>query len=211
MWISRGRTSLRAWQNTLLEQEHLGGRVLELGSTSSTVSVFQYGLLVRSNITPSVAPDVCFDIENGFPFHESVFDVVVALNVLEHIFEQTGCLREAHRVLRPGGELIVAIPFLYRIHPSPEDYHRLTATSLIRLVQSAGFADIRVEENGTGSCLAGYSLIDPIGLPGWLRVIPSILAVAGDELCRRLAEARGRTNYRGPYYYPLGYTLRARA
>jgi methionine biosynthesis protein MetW len=44
------------------------------------------------------------------PFDEQAFDVVVCLEVLEHLFEPHGAAAEMLRVLRPGGSLLVTVP-----------------------------------------------------------------------------------------------------
>ncbi len=44
------------------------------------------------------------------PFAEGSFDSVVCIEVLEHLFAPLLALREAHRVLAPGGVLIVTVP-----------------------------------------------------------------------------------------------------
>jgi 2-polyprenyl-3-methyl-5-hydroxy-6-metoxy-1,4-benzoquinol methylase len=38
------------------------------------------------------------------------FDLVLFLDVLEHLHSRQGALREIHRALRPGGTLLVAAP-----------------------------------------------------------------------------------------------------
>lgn len=43
----------------------------------------------------------------SLPFRDEVFDVVVAGEVLEHVADLTGAVREACRVLRPGGTLVI--------------------------------------------------------------------------------------------------------
>lgn len=44
------------------------------------------------------------------PFEDAKFDVVTLLNVLEHVPDQRPVLREALRVLRPGGKLLIICP-----------------------------------------------------------------------------------------------------
>jgi SAM-dependent methyltransferase len=50
------------------------------------------------------------DIARGLPIGSSQFDHVVMLAVLEHLAEPEGVLREAHRILAPGGSLIMTWP-----------------------------------------------------------------------------------------------------
>lgn len=44
------------------------------------------------------------------PFAEASVDVVVGLQVIEHLWDQAAFVREASRVLRPGGRIVVATP-----------------------------------------------------------------------------------------------------
>jgi SAM-dependent methyltransferase len=64
------------------------------------------------------------------PFKENSFDVVVMLDVLEHIPDAKKAFQESIRVLRPGGNLIIKVPFLYPIHDSPHDFQRWTVYGL---------------------------------------------------------------------------------
>ncbi|HEX2015852.1 MAG TPA: class I SAM-dependent methyltransferase [Solirubrobacteraceae bacterium] len=51
-----------------------------------------------------IAPD------EGLPFGDGEFDLVVALEVLEHLFDPAAAVSELLRVLRPGGRLLVTVP-----------------------------------------------------------------------------------------------------
>jgi SAM-dependent methyltransferase len=44
------------------------------------------------------------------PFDDGTFDRIISSEVLEHICDDHGALRELHRVLRPGGRLAVTVP-----------------------------------------------------------------------------------------------------
>jgi SAM-dependent methyltransferase len=47
---------------------------------------------------------------DGLPFNDEEFDTVSMVAVIEHLIEPIGALREIHRVLKPGGHLIVDTP-----------------------------------------------------------------------------------------------------
>jgi len=50
------------------------------------------------------------DSEKRLPFANSSFDVVVAGELIEHIYDTNKFLEECNRILRPGGELIISTP-----------------------------------------------------------------------------------------------------
>ena len=44
------------------------------------------------------------------PYASGMFDLVICLDVLEHVADAPGVLREMHRVLRPGGTALTTVP-----------------------------------------------------------------------------------------------------
>jgi SAM-dependent methyltransferase len=48
-------------------------------------------------------------------------------------------LREAHRLLMPGGTLLLSTHGYWMYHPDPTDYWRWTRDGLVREIEAAGF------------------------------------------------------------------------
>jgi SAM-dependent methyltransferase len=84
------------------------------------------------------------------PVRDGGCDAVVSLQVIEHLWEQERFLRECHRVLRPGGELLLSTPNRFTFSPgrdtpiNPFHTRELAAGELAGLVRDAGFADVEV-------------------------------------------------------------------
>jgi SAM-dependent methyltransferase len=82
-------------------------------------------------------PDVFAD-GAALPFADATFDTVLLLEVLEHVADARAVLAEIARVLKPGGVLLLSVPFLYPLHDAPHDYRRFTAPGLEAAVRRAG-------------------------------------------------------------------------
>ena len=52
-------------------------------------------------------------IEKKLPFPDNEFDCILMLAVLEHLDYPAAIIRECHRILKPGGRLIITIPSNY--------------------------------------------------------------------------------------------------
>jgi SAM-dependent methyltransferase len=70
-------------------------------------------------------------------------DVVLSTQVLEHIEEPELYLRESHRLLRPGGELILTTHGMFEEHGCPYDFQRWTCRGLEELVAKCGFEVVK--------------------------------------------------------------------
>jgi SAM-dependent methyltransferase len=64
------------------------------------------------------------------PFLDATFNLVISEAVLEHVPNPRGVVSEMIRVLRPGGQLYIEIPFLQGFHADPHDYQRYTLPGL---------------------------------------------------------------------------------
>jgi SAM-dependent methyltransferase len=81
----------------------------------------------------------------ALPFLDGAVDTVVNLQVIEHLWDQPGFLAECHRVLSPGGELLISTPNRITFSPgrdtplNPFHTRELNAAELTALLVDAGF------------------------------------------------------------------------
>jgi SAM-dependent methyltransferase len=87
---------------------------------------------------------------------EAGFDMALCTEVLEHVPDPAAFLHRACRCLRPGGRLVMTVPFSARWHFTPYDYWRFTPASLHTLLTGAGFANVRVQARGNPLTVACY-------------------------------------------------------
>ena len=76
------------------------------------------------------------------PFRNKVFDAVAFLDVLEHIEKDSKAIKEARRVLKPGGVVVItvpAIPWIWSKHDSLQGHvRRYRSRHLRQLLQEEG-------------------------------------------------------------------------
>jgi len=117
-----------------------GKRVLDLGCGSGYGAARIAG--VASNVTGvDVSADaVAFanaryvaqnleyqviEVDSPLPFEDASFDVVLSFQVIEHVADEAGYLREARRVLRPGGVMVLITPDRrHRLLPGQRPWNR---------------------------------------------------------------------------------------
>jgi len=75
---------------------------------------------------------------DALPVEDASFDVVLCLQVLEHVPDPAAAVRELRRVVRPGGRVLASTHGIYPYHPNPEDLWRWTHSGLDRLFRENG-------------------------------------------------------------------------
>ena len=104
-------------------------------------------------------PDTTYYDGERWPIHDATVDVVLSTETLEHVPDPPQYLAEAFRCLKPGGELILTVPFAARWHFIPHDYWRFTPSGLRRLLSAAGFTEIAVFARGNAVTVACYKVM----------------------------------------------------
>jgi len=101
------------------------------------------------------------DATRGIPFPDASFDLVTALDVIEHVDADEAILREACRVARPRGILTVSVPALQSLWSYNDEInghkHRYTPRELRERVERAGFRVRRIS--------FGFFLVFPMSAP----------------------------------------------
>jgi len=135
------------------------------------------------------APDVIGDA-TALPFAGSCADLVFCNQVLEHVPWPDRLVAEAHRVLRPGGVLILAAPFYWPLHEEPHDYFRYTRHGLAHLLQQAGFESVEVRADTGSLTQVAVSVVELLPRLAWPLVWLINLAV---PVLQRLSSDRRST------------------
>lgn len=88
--------------------------------------------------------DVVRCIGTGLPFVSESADLVLALDVIEHLDDDAACLREMARICRDGGYALIHVPAFEILWTEKDDvsYHkrRYRRAQLHALVERCGFA-----------------------------------------------------------------------
>jgi SAM-dependent methyltransferase len=135
---------------------------------------------------------------SDLPVEDASFDLVLCTQVLEHVPDPAGAVRELRRVLRPGGRALVSTHGVAVFHPNPEDLWRWTHTGLEQLFRDNGdWSSVEVS-SGAGSAATVTMLIAHFtdllfkraGARVLARPLVAALNVAGEALDRAVPSLR---------------------
>lgn len=131
----------------------LQGSLLDVGCGSkpyrSLLDVTEYvGLDIDSEASRRRGVADYYYDGNIFPFASSSFDVALCNQVLEHVFNPSHFLLEINRVIKPGGRILLTVPFVWDEHEQPFDYARYSSFGLQALLEKSGFKILQHKKLG---------------------------------------------------------------
>lgn len=176
----------------------VSGRVLEIGSGTGGISRHLLG--AKRLVVTDTRPDYRDLLARVFSNYEHVavapftlgepapevagqqFDTVVCANVLEHVEDDVGGLRQIHDLLAPGGRIVLVVPMLRALYGEIDraihHHRRYERAEIEEKLAKAGFE------------LEHFRSMNALGVPGWWlnsvvlrrRSVPGIQARINDWL-----------------------------
>jgi SAM-dependent methyltransferase len=128
------------------------GSLLDLGCGNKPYKEWYTPLTTNSTgcdavqSTEKLVDTIC--LVTDLPYESNTFDTIFTTQVMEHVFDHHGMLREAFRVLKPNGNIILTVPFVWELHEEPYDFFRISKHGLKELFEEAGFEINYIKANG---------------------------------------------------------------
>lgn len=189
--FDRGRPVDRYYIDSFIEMhgQDIRGRVLEILNTEYTDL---YGSQVEHRDILDVDPanqeaTIIADLAAADPIESDLFDCFILTQTLQLIYDIKSAIAHSHRILRPGGVLLVTVPCVSRLAGEGyTDYWRLTPDSCARLFGEV-FGAGQVTVHAYGNVLTATAFLQ---------------GMACEELSKRELDARDER-------YPVLLAIRA--
>lgn len=150
--------------------------------------------------------DVECDLNQPLPLPDCYFDTIIISEVLEHIANPELVWAEMKRILKPGGRILLSVPFLYKIHEAPFDFFRYTEFALRNFAEKNKLNVLELESfGGLPEVFADITAKYVLKLPLLGRMLSNLLQRAcwffiHTGFGKRISSNSGKA-------YPLGYFM----
>jgi SAM-dependent methyltransferase len=126
----KDKSFFRALTYESIKGEVLKGKTIDIGggNNSSYHNLIQLdGKIDSLNNNKDYEFTISGDLNYDLSIESESYDNFICLNTYEHIFNDDKAIEESFRILKNGGNFIISVPFLYRIHISSyKDFNRRT-------------------------------------------------------------------------------------
>lgn len=144
--------------------DDIRGRVLEVGDNEYTMRFASEGLELSEilHVDPN-APKVtyCTDLTEGEGIPDNLFDCIVLTQTLHLVYEFQKAVKTLHRILKPGGVLLITVPGVSSIDSGEWGdtwFYSFTPASLRRMMQEQ-FGEKSVEITSYGNVLTAAAFL----------------------------------------------------
>lgn len=130
---------------SLIKNREIVGINLGSGTSHFDNSILNVDFTAHQNV--KMVADI-----SDLPFNDSVFDLAILTEVIEHAENPSKLISEVARILKRDGTLILTSPFMIGYHASPDDFQRFTISGLRKLLSEFRIVETR-SYGPTGSLL----------------------------------------------------------
>jgi SAM-dependent methyltransferase len=159
-WFASRTRALLGMLDRFLEPDGAGRRVLDVGCGAGNMfhHLARYGDVegLDSNPKPlTIARQRGYRVQQAsalqMPYEDGRFDLVAALDVVEHVPDDVALLKECYRVCRPGGFLVTTVPAFQWLWSHNDEINghqrRYRRQELAERLRGAGFRTRRITFN----------------------------------------------------------------
>lgn len=204
------RTLFRFLQNEALLAIEITGDTLDLGGEQESQYYSYLNIKNNSKITyadlyKKSSNIINMDFTKPFPIKDSSYDNVLLMNVIEHLSDYQNCIFEIKRILKKNGSLYGIVPFLFPVHMVPDDFIRLTESSLKITLCNAGFTSVIIKPIGYGRWTAAANLCGQK-----IKFKPITLLIYFFAFLLDKFDNKKNQYSKGKFSHPIGYFFFAR-
>jgi len=152
-----------------LHRQDIRGRVLEIADNSYTLK-FGGDRVTQSDVLSLIKQrgvSIVAELSRADHIPSNTFDCVILTQTLQLIYDVRSALRTVHRILKPGGVLLVTVPGISQICVDPQktwsDFWRFTDASLTSLLQEV-FLSTSIHVDVYGNVLSAIAFLEGLSV-----------------------------------------------
>ena len=223
----KNKTSFSAWKkfnfqkvnNVLNTKKNLN--ILDIGSGKHFIEKIFPELkennFFRLDLANREYVDIIADLQKDSYF-QKCFDVVICLNVLEHVYKFEDFVNNMSNLVKKDGILLLSVPYNSGLHYLPNDYFRMSHYALKRLLEEKNFKIESIEtiySSFIKKIITNFENFS-INKNFFTKAMVSIIVfqikclnkITNYELCRKLIDDVEKKNQK-LYKEPVGFFVKA--
>jgi glycosyltransferase involved in cell wall biosynthesis/SAM-dependent methyltransferase len=170
--FDRGGAIDRYYIENFLQRESVSifGRVLEIGDNSYTL-LYGDKKVTKSDILhvdeKNTSATFIGDISNAAHIPDDIFDCIILTQTLHLIYDFKGALKTCHRILKPGGTLLLTVPYITSIDHDEwnSTWYWAFSDKVLKQLMEETFPGGTAEVQSFGNVFVAAAFLYGMGLP----------------------------------------------